>query len=88
MEEGHVNGFILGDSGYRCTPWLMTPLLQPNGAAERRYNAAHKKTRVLVEQSIGRWKRRFHVLHTENRMHCGYSQAEGRKETTEMELSH
>ena len=47
----------------------MTPLLQPHNAAERRYNAAHKGTRVLVEQSIGRWKRRFHILHTENRMH-------------------
>jgi len=69
MEEGRVNGYILGDSGYRCTRWLMTPLLQPNNEAERRYNAAHKGTRVLVEQSIGRWKRRFHVLHSENRMH-------------------
>ena len=69
MEDGRVDGFILGDSGYRCTTWLMTPLLQPQTPAERRYNAAHKGTRVVVEQTIGRWKRRFHVLHGENRMH-------------------
>ncbi|XP_041367057.1 putative nuclease HARBI1 [Gigantopelta aegis] len=68
MENGQTSGYILGDSGYPCRNWLMTPLLQPHGAAEQRYNSSHKRTRVLVEQSIGRWKRRFHVLHSENRM--------------------
>lgn len=68
FEGAEFVGYILGDSGYRCTSWLMTPLLNPATPAERRYNNAHKGTRVLVEQSIGRWKRRFHVLHSENRM--------------------
>ncbi|XP_064635765.1 putative nuclease HARBI1 [Lineus longissimus] len=68
MESGAIDGFILGDSGYPCRSWLMTPLLNPHTASERRYNSAHKRTRVLVEQTIGRWKRRFHTLHLESRL--------------------
>ena len=29
-----------------------------------RYNQSHKKTRVLVEMAFGKWKRRFHSLHS------------------------
>ena len=29
MEDGVINGFILGDSGYAYLPWLMTPLAAP-----------------------------------------------------------
>ena len=46
----------------------MTPLPHPHTAAERRYKNAHKGTRVVVEQSIERWKHRFHILHLENRL--------------------
>lgn len=68
MEAHMVDGYILGDSGYPCRNWLMTPLLNAHTAHERRYNAAHKGTRVLVEQTIGRWKRRFHLMHVQSRM--------------------
>ena len=68
MESGSTTGFLLGDSGYPCRRWLMTPLLTPSTPQERHYNAAHKETRVKVEQAIGRWKRRFHILHLESRM--------------------
>ena len=46
----------------------MTPYLNPASRVEERYNTAHAKTRVLIEQTFGRWKRRFHVLHGEVRM--------------------
>ena len=54
MEGGMVDGCILGDSGYGypCQRWLMTPVLHVHNAQERLYNAAHKCTRVLVEQTI------------------------------------
>ena len=68
MEGGRIHGCILGDSGYPCRNWLMTPILHTLTAQERCYNSAHKGTRVLVEQTIGRWKRRFHLLHLQSRM--------------------
>ena len=46
----------------------MRPLLQVHGAAEECYNSSHKPTRVLVGQSIERWKRRFLDFHSGNRM--------------------
>ena len=50
----------LGDSGYPLETSLMTPVAgQPANAAEARYNGSLKKTRVVVEQTIGIWKARF-----------------------------
>ncbi|XP_063931798.1 putative nuclease HARBI1 [Zophobas morio] len=54
--------YILGDSAYGCTPYLMTPLLNPTTPAERNYNAAHKATRNCIERCFGNWKRRFACL--------------------------
>lgn len=39
----------------------------PVSQSERYYNNSLKRTRVLVENTIARWKKRFHVLHCENR---------------------
>ncbi|XP_039299968.1 putative nuclease HARBI1 [Nilaparvata lugens] len=55
---------ILGDSGYPLLEWLMTPLLgnvEDNRAAAA-YNRAHKKTRRLVENSLGILKEKFPCL--------------------------
>ena len=43
----------------------MTPYSDPTTAKERVFNRSLRKTRVLIEQVFGRWKRRFHLLHSE-----------------------
>ena len=40
-ENGEINGLLLGDSGYALRQYLITPILQPQTRAERRFNNAH-----------------------------------------------
>ncbi|RXN36535.1 nuclease HARBI1 [Labeo rohita] len=63
-----ANCHLLGDSGYPCKPWLLTPYLQPRQGPQLNYKRAHKTTRAVVERGIGQLKRRFHVLHGEVRL--------------------
>lgn len=53
---------MLGDRGYACTSYLLTPLANPGTPGERRYNKAHIKTRNCVERCFGVWKSRFPCL--------------------------
>ena len=64
----HLNGYLFGDSGYPCKSYLMTPYAHPTNAKQEAYNKAHCKTRVAIEQTFGRRKRRFHLLHSKCRM--------------------
>lgn len=62
FEDGAVPGILLGDSGYACRQYLMTPFKDPKSSAERRYNTSQKRTRNSVERVFGIWKRRFPCL--------------------------
>ncbi|KAG6463784.1 hypothetical protein O3G_MSEX014070, partial [Manduca sexta] len=64
MEHGdYGNKLLLGDSGYPCRRYLLTPLLNPSTPNEESYNRAHIKTRNTVERLFGVLKRRFPCLH-------------------------
>ncbi|CAI6355704.1 unnamed protein product [Macrosiphum euphorbiae] len=63
FENGEYgNSFLLGDGGYPCRDYMMTPLLRPVTEAEKRYQKAHIGTRNVVERLFGVWKRRFPVI--------------------------
>ena len=57
--EYRNDGWLLGDSAYALKKYMMTPKLSPSNAAEESYNAAHSKTRVVVERALGVCKSRF-----------------------------
>ena len=59
----YPDGWLLGDSGYSCKPWLLIPKLNPQTRAERAYNKSHIKTRNMIERGFGVWKMRFRCLH-------------------------
>jgi len=55
-------GYLLGDAGYPCRPYLLTPVASPQTEAQQRYNFAHIQTRNVVERAFGVVKRRFPCL--------------------------
>ena len=62
FEAGEMVGFLIGDAGYPCRKYLLTPLAQPQTQPERRYNLSLSTTRVCVERVFGQWKRRFPIV--------------------------
>ncbi|VDI69599.1 Hypothetical predicted protein [Mytilus galloprovincialis] len=69
--QGIEQGLLLGDSGYPCRPFLLTPHRQPANRMQERFNRSHCSTRSTVERVFGIWKKRFHVLGSEIRMKPG-----------------
>ena len=71
-------GIILGDSGYACSDWLITPVGTPHRDEELRFNTHHKRMRRLIECCNGVLKERFRCLkflHLEPKMVAGVVKA-------------
>lgn len=64
LETGEFgDGFLLGDSGYGCKNYLLTPLLNPLTEPQRKFNKVFKSARQsTIECLFGRWKKRFPIL--------------------------
>lgn len=62
FQRRELPGYLLGDAGYPCLPYLLTPFRQTNTIGERRYNQAQIRTRNIVERSFGVLKRSFPCL--------------------------
>lgn len=62
FETQLFKGRLLGDSGYKLTPYLFTPILRPQNVKEIAYNKAHISTRNTIERCFGVWKQRFRCL--------------------------
>lgn len=56
------NGILLGDGGYSCSNFLLTPLSNPRTEPEEIYNTTHIQTRNCIERAFGVVKRRFPCL--------------------------
>ena|SRR5258705_10716709 len=61
-ERGELAGLLLGDSGYGCRSYLLTPLRNPRTPAKVRYNNVHISTRGKVEKCFGIWKSWFRTM--------------------------
>lgn len=53
---------LIGDAGYECRKYLLTPLGNPQTPAQITYNESFIRTRQTVERLFGIWKRRFPIL--------------------------
>lgn len=59
--------YILGDSAFANSDWLLTPFDAPSTRFQRFFNYKHSQTRFIVEHAFGRLKRKFMCL--KNRMY-------------------
>ena len=56
---GEFEGILLGDGGYPCLPYLLTPYSEPGTEAEEAFNGALNSTRARIEMVFGQLKSRF-----------------------------
>ncbi|RWS18791.1 putative nuclease HARBI1-like protein, partial [Leptotrombidium deliense] len=62
LEAGCYPGYLLGDAGYPCKRYLLTPLANRQTISEKRYQKRFVKSRLIVEQTFGCWKWKFFCL--------------------------
>ena len=62
FESGQFSGVLLGDKGYACLPYLLTPYQETQTEAQHNYNVAHARTRARIEMAFGLIKSRFQCL--------------------------
>ena len=62
LETSQEDGYLVGDSGYACRRYLLTPLLNPATNADQSYNRAQTAARNCIERANGMLKRRFPAL--------------------------
>ena len=63
LRDGVLDSILLGDSGYACQAYLLTPILKLKNAGEVCYNTAHRHTRCVIERCFGLLKGCFPCLH-------------------------
>ncbi|KAG7526618.1 hypothetical protein JOB18_042907 [Solea senegalensis] len=61
---GEFDGYLLGDRGYPCQRYLLTPYPDPDPelGPQQHYNLAHCRTQARVEMTIGILEARFQCL--------------------------
>ena len=59
---GRYDGILVGDRGYACMPFLMTPYGDPQSESEARFNRALSTGRVRIEMTFGILKARWNCL--------------------------
>lgn len=63
FEQGQYgNAVLVGDAGYACNRYMMTPLEQCNNDPENLYNESQIRTRNCMERLFGVWKKRFPAM--------------------------
>ena len=60
--EARQHVHVIGDSGYPCKQYLMTPFSNPKNESEIRYNYSLRSTRMAVECCFGILKKSFPCL--------------------------
>jgi nuclease HARBI1 len=62
FEAKQLQGCLVGDGGYACRQYMLTPLSNPTTPAEKAYNEAQISARNCIERANGLLKRRFPAL--------------------------
>ncbi|XP_069771682.1 putative nuclease HARBI1 [Narcine bancroftii] len=60
--EHQASGWLLGNSAYPLTRWLMTPVKKSQSSSERRYNRIHAASREPMARTVAMLRRRFRCL--------------------------